>query len=76
MVLIGTVSLQYENTVKVAFAVGASSVSVVFFSILGYGARVLSGFMKRRRAWQALDALVTLGMLILAGDMARVRGWV
>ena len=42
MVLIGTVSLQFEHTAKIAFAIGAATASFVFFISLGYGAAVLS----------------------------------
>ena len=50
VVLIGTVSLQFENAAKIAFALGAVSASFVFFTSLGYGAGVLSGMMQRPHA--------------------------
>ena len=49
MVLIGTVSLQFVDTAKIAFAVGAATASFVFFAGLGYGAAALSGIMQRRK---------------------------
>ena len=75
MVLIGTVSLQFEAQAKIAFAVGAATASFVFFAGLGYGAAALSGIMKRQNAWRILDAVVAVVMLGLAFGMARAGGW-
>ena len=75
MVLIGTVSLQFEDTAKIAFAVGAATASFVFFTGLGYGAAALSGIMQRQNAWRILDAAVAVVMLVLAFGMARAGGW-
>ena len=76
MVLIGTVSLQFEDDAKVAFAVGAATASFVFFAGLGYGAAALSGIMQRQNAWRILDAAVAAVMLVLAFGMASAGGWV
>ena len=75
MVLIGTVSLQFENTAKIAFAVGAATASFVFFAILGYCAAALSGIMQHQNAWRILDAVVATVMLVIAFGMARAGGW-
>jgi len=76
VVLIGTVSLQFEGADKLAYAVGAVCASFTFFTGLGYGAALLSGFMTRPHAWRVLDASVALVMLVLAFGMARAGGWV
>ena len=75
VVLIGTVSLQFENAAKIAFALGAVSASFVFFASLGYGAAALSGMMQRPHAWRLLDAVVAVVMFALAYGMARAGGW-
>ena len=75
MVLIGTVSLQFEHTAKIAFAIGAATASFVFFTGLGYGAATLSGIMKRQNNWRILDAVLAVVMLVLAVGMARAGGW-
>ena len=75
MVLIGTVSLQFEDAAKIAFGVGAATASFVFFTGLGYGAAALSGIMQRQNAWRILDATVAVVMLVLAFGMARAGGW-
>ena len=75
MVLIGTVSLRFEDTDKIAFTVGAATASFVFFTVLGYGAVALSGTMQSQSAWRILDAAVAVVMLLLAFGMARAGGW-
>ena len=76
VVLIGTVSLKFLDTAKIAFAVGAATASFVFFAGLGYGAAALSGMMQRRKFfWRILDAAVAVVMLLLAWGMARAGDW-
>jgi L-lysine exporter family protein LysE/ArgO len=43
----------------------------VWFSGLGYGARLLSPVLTRPRAWQVLDVLIGLTMLAIAVSLAR-----
>ena len=76
VLLVGTVSLQFEGTAKIAFALGAASASGVFFTGLGYGAKALSGTMQRPYAWRLLDSTVALVMFLLALTMARAGGWI
>ena len=67
LVLIGTVSLQFLDTAKIA--------SFVFFACLGYGAAALSGIIQHQNVWRILDAAVAVVMLLLAWGMARAGGW-
>lgn len=48
------------------FALGAAIGSIVWFTALGVGARLLVPLFRRRRSWQVLDALIALIMLVLA----------
>ncbi|GAB2982567.1 LysE/ArgO family amino acid transporter [Actinotalea caeni] len=48
------------------FAAGAMLGSVVWFTALGVGARLLVPVFRRPRAWQVLDGLIALVMLALA----------
>ncbi|WP_170769141.1 LysE/ArgO family amino acid transporter [Ruegeria lacuscaerulensis] len=64
VVLIGSISAQYED--RLAFAVGAMTASFVFFFSLGYGAGVLSPIFARPRAWQVLDTIIGVVMLSIA----------
>ncbi len=63
VVLIGSISAQYDD--RLAFAVGAVSSSFVFFFSLGYGAGILSPVFARPRAWQVLDVLIGIVMLAI-----------
>ena len=54
-----------------AFAGSASAASLVWFGLLGYGARWLAPWFSRPRAWQVLDALIGLTMGVLAALLVR-----
>ena len=76
VVLIGTVSLQFDGADKIAYGAGAGTASFVFFFGLGYGASLLAPQMRRRNAWRVLDALIAMVMFMLALGMARAGGWI
>lgn len=65
MVLLGSLSMRYPGAVHWAFAAGASLASVVWFCVLGYGARLLLPVFRDRRAWRVLDTLMAVFMLTL-----------
>ena len=67
VVLLGTVSTQYESSA--AFAGGAITASFAFFFSLGYGARRLSHLFQSQFAWRVLDATVAIVMLALALEL-------
>jgi L-lysine exporter family protein LysE/ArgO len=68
--LIGAVSVQYDDALsKYAFATGASVGSLIFFFILGYGARILSPLMSSTGAWQILDIVIGITMLAIAASL-------
>ena len=75
VVLIGTVSLQFDGSDRVAYGAGAATASFVFFFSLGFGASLLAPQMKRPNAWRVLDAVIALVMFGLAIGMARAGGW-
>ncbi|WP_425078645.1 LysE/ArgO family amino acid transporter [Ruegeria denitrificans] len=64
VVLIGSISAQYDD--RLGFALGAMTSSFVFFFSLGYGAGILSPVFARPRAWQVLDAGIGIVMLGIA----------
>ncbi|WP_439109403.1 LysE/ArgO family amino acid transporter [Lentibacter sp.] len=64
VVLLGSISAQWEN--KLGFALGAMTSSFVFFFSLGYGARLLRPFFAKPRSWQILDAVVGATMWAIA----------
>ncbi|WP_109313165.1 LysE/ArgO family amino acid transporter [Ruegeria sp. AU67] len=67
VVLIGSISAQYED--RLAFALGAMTSSFVFFFSLGYGAGMLSPIFARPRAWQVLDLIIGVVMLAIAAKL-------
>ena len=75
VVLIGSVSQQFSGNTKLAYVVGASIASFVFFFSLAYGAKLLSPIMKRPSAWRILDGLIALTMFIIAVKLAYSGNW-
>jgi L-lysine exporter family protein LysE/ArgO len=71
VLLLGSIAAHHGPTGKWCFAVGAGLGSVLWFSGLGYGARLLSPVLSRPRAWQVLDVLIGLTMLAIAFQLAR-----
>lgn len=63
MVLLGTLSTRYEA--RWAFAVGACVASALWFSILGFGGRLLIPVFRKPAAWRVLDAAMAIFMLSL-----------
>ena len=75
VVLIGTISLQFNGVNKLAFAGGAASASFLFFPALGYGGYFLSDIMCRPWAWRILNGVIAVTMFILAASMLRAGDW-
>ena len=67
LILIGTVSIRFEDTVQFGF--GACFASILFFFSLAFGARVLSPLMRSKKAWQILDVIIAMVMIALAYSM-------
>jgi L-lysine exporter family protein LysE/ArgO len=67
--LIGAVATTYGPG-RWLFGAGALSASVLFFLLLGYGARALAPLFARPAAWKVLDAVVGVTMLALAVKLA------
>jgi L-lysine exporter family protein LysE/ArgO len=67
--LIGAVAATYGAD-RWIFGTGALAASLLFFVLLGYGARGLAPVFARPEAWRALDGVVGLTMLALAAKLA------
>lgn len=63
--LIGSLSAQYGED-RWWFGFGAVAGSVLFFFVLGFGARLLAPIFANPRAWQVLDIIVGITMWIIA----------
>ena len=75
VVLIGSVSQQFPGNTKLAYVLGASLASFVFFFTLAYGAKFLSPIMQRPMAWRLLDTFIAFVMFSLAFNMAQLADW-
>ena len=75
MVLIGSVSQQFSGLNKVAFGMGASLASFIFFFSLAYGAKALLPIMKKTSSWRILDSLIALIMFFIAIKLAVAGNW-
>ena len=75
VVLIGSISQQFSGNTKVAYTIGASLASFVFFFSLSYGAKFLSPIMQRPFAWRVLDSFIAFIMFSLAIKMTYSGGW-
>ena len=75
MILIGSISQQFESLNKVLFAIGACTASFIWFFSLAYGAKLLSPIMQKPSYWRILDSLIALIMFIIAFNLTNHIGW-
>ena len=70
MLLVGAVGAAQPHGTQPAFVAGAGCASALWFTSLGYGARLLAPLFGRPAAWRLLDGAVAAIMLTLAGTLA------
>ena len=75
MILIGSVSQQFSAENKLAYILGASLASFVFFFSLAYGAKLLAPIMKRSYSWRILDCFIAFTMFTIAFKLASAGKW-
>ena len=66
VLLLGSIANTHGADGRWWFALGAGLASLLWFSALGFGARLLSPLLALPRAWQVLDILIGLTMLSIA----------
>jgi L-lysine exporter family protein LysE/ArgO len=71
VLLLGSIAAHHGPSGRWWFAVGAGMGSILWFTGLGYGARLAAPLLSRPRAWQVLDVLIGLTMLTIAYSLAR-----
>lgn len=69
ILLMGTVGNGYGES-RWWFALGAALASAIWFTALGYGARMLAPLFRSPVAWRVLDALIAITMFVLAVTIA------
>lgn len=77
VLLVGSIGAQAPAGLRGWFVAGASTASLLWFGLLGYGARWLAPWLSSPRAWQTLDRLIGLTMWLLALLLLRhtLAGW-
>src|SRR5487761_996792 len=70
VVLLGSVANAHGPSGRWWFAVGAGLASALWFTSVGYGARLLAPLLATPRAWQVLDLLIAAALLLLAVKLA------
>lgn len=68
VVLLGAIANGYAD-LRWWFASGAVLASLVWFSALGFGARLLRPLFARPSAWRVLDAVIAVAMTALAASL-------
>ncbi len=71
VLLMGSMGTRQPPDMRGWFVGGAACASGVWFTTLGFGARLLAPVFARPRAWQVLDTVVGLTMLTLAVMLVR-----
>lgn len=71
VLLVGGIGAQQATALQGWFVAGASSASITWFSLLGFGARWMAPCFARPRAWQLLDGLIAITMWTLSALMVR-----
>jgi L-lysine exporter family protein LysE/ArgO len=69
VVLLGTVANQRGETGRWVFGAGAMCGSVLWFSALGFGARLLAPWFEKALAWRILDSFIASVMVLLAASL-------
>lgn len=71
VLLVGSIGAQQPEPLRGWFVAGAGSASLAWFALLGFGARWLAPWFGRPRAWQVLDSLIGVTMMVLSVLLVR-----
>ena len=71
VLLVGSIGAQQPAALRGWFIAGASSASLLWFALLGFGARWLAPWFARPTAWQVLDGLIGVTMFVLSALLIR-----
>jgi L-lysine exporter family protein LysE/ArgO len=73
VLLIGSIAAAHDDGQAAGrwwFAAGAVAASILWFSGLGFGARLLAPLLSRPRAWQVLEVVIAATMVLVAVKLA------
>ncbi|WP_440711125.1 LysE/ArgO family amino acid transporter [Herbiconiux sp. YIM B11900] len=68
VVLLGSVATTHGDS-RWLFGIGAATASVVWFTALGFGARLLRPVFARPLAWRVLDGVIAVVMVAIAASL-------
>jgi L-lysine exporter family protein LysE/ArgO len=71
VLLVGSIGAHQPTALRGWFIAGASSASLLWFALIGFGARWLAPWFGRPRAWQLLDGLIGVTMFVLSALLVR-----
>ena len=66
VVLLGTISMKFEFLARVAFGLGATTASFLFFFGLGYGANLMAPRVQNPAVWRYVNIGIGFIMLLVA----------
>lgn len=69
VILVGSIANARPSGEQVPFAAGASLASLVWFFMIGYGARALRPLLSQPRVWRVIDFTIAGIMFLLAGKL-------
>lgn len=69
MVLMGSIGNAQGDPARWWFVLGGAMASIIWFAVLGYGARALTRFFATPRSWQILDWCVAVVMVVIAARL-------
>ncbi|EAP97938.1 L-lysine exporter family protein [Janibacter sp. HTCC2649] len=71
VLMLGNLSTSYGPTGRWWFGAGAGAASILWFTTLGYAARLASRWFAHQRTWRVLDTVIGLVMFALAAMLLR-----
>lgn len=69
VLLVGSIGAAQAAEYRPVFVAGAASASVIWFTGLGFGARLLAPILSRPQAWRVIEALVAVMMFAIAAKL-------
>ena len=66
VVLLGTISMKFESLTRIAYGLGATTASFLFFFGLGYGANLMAPRVQNPALWRYINIGIGFIMLLVA----------
>jgi L-lysine exporter family protein LysE/ArgO len=69
VIFLGSIGNQFGEN-RWFFATGAAVASIIWFSLVGFGAKAAAGIMAKPSFWRVLDSLIAIVMVSIAVMLA------